>query len=515
MIAQVRILGAALAVAVTMLVLAIAAPQFGDSDIHAYKGAGVGLAEGRGLTAALVMGNPSQRPEVFAGYPPGFPALFGGFSMIVGLGASENTAFELLSGCLLALSLLWAWRPALLLLPRWQQAIAGALLVLAAPAVGGLARDRPDALALAMAVATMTLYRRRPLPLPWAALGCGFVALLSPLVALLLALGVASLWARLQPGGRLPLARAVPVCALLALLPLSVAVALLQVSDSSYLPRFFGNLLGSGADTTDLGWTTGAGSFVGLLRGDAAAFWRDLIGSYGAAQHYAQTAKLLSAGLLAMLALVLLGRGVRGRPWALAVVATTLLVSLVAVPWNKHYGAVGAIFLAGLLPLWLDAASRRAAWLTLAPGAVALVIAAPFAAQDLIARLYASPSLGRMQAAIDRLDLRDRNGDGRLLVISSSAHYPMFVGQGAEVVTWSHLGTLRSEVRAAADYLAFGHGATGDSHRAGVPVGVNPIAEGFDLVYRPALPQVPSIFGIPMGRSSRTWEVELWERRPP
>jgi len=507
----------ALAVLAMMLLLA---PIPGSVDTHAYKDAAVNLAEGRGLTSAFAFGNPTMEPRLFAGYPPGFPVLYGGYLAVAGVSPEADSLFERVSEALLVLLifaiLVRAFREA-----RGWQAAALALLLLAALPGGFLLlqHDRPDFVGLILALCALL---RAPGTLPRVAaiaLLAGVTFVVSPICGLLAVAGVALRWC-LQPPPRPGFAATAGLGALGFVLPMAAALAIGTAFEPDYAARLFTYLVSAGAEDA-AGVTTGAGDFIALLRGEFATWWH-AFSVEGFSSPHAYARGLLLVVALPLCTLLLL----RARPllppgrlgWTLLVLWGAALLSLTIVPWSRLYPAMAA----GVLLCATVAALPAALWRGRGPrrlllGGVALMVAIqlPFTAAHVYFARFMASSYERARATLGALPFEDATGDGRVVVQVDPFAYFLVKPRDVAIVPLPLPQSAAPEVVAATDYLVLSYPGSGDPLSPHRPYWWATGAGDFELLHRPDLPQRPYLLGRALSNSSQTWELEIWRRQTP
>ncbi len=496
--------GAGLYFAANWLILG---PLMGSSDTFAFKDAGASLALGQGFTTAWNFGNPSGERLLYAGYPPAYAFLAGVWFWLAGVSVEANSWFEVLLRVALAGALWCALAPVVRAGEGWLLAV---LLVLGLPSgMTGLGFDRPDALALILAIAALVPFARRATlaGAAGAALLAGATLLASPLAACLATAGIALQWllaARSRPG---LLAMALVGLAGL-LLPLGLTVALLSLVDPTYGGRLATFLVEGGGGLSGTG-AVGA-SFAALLLQDPSLMLQRFLASFTTAHHWVNLVVLLA------MALVLAGAILRAplpgawrRAAALLMLGGLLFLTLIVFGWSRLYPVVTALYLVPLYASVLPrAASRAPSWPLLALG-VGLLLSAPLTALGLAQQTTLQPSLERMRDWLAGHPLQDVNGDGRVLVALDPSIHLLLREFGYDTLVWGQPTVSEAEILAHSDAFAFGFNGTGDPLRANYPTWWN--AGAARLLYHPALPQIPRLFGQPLARSSKTWEADIWE----
>lgn len=298
---------------------------------------------------------------------------------------------------------------------------------------------------------------------------------------------------------------------LAGLLPPSVlAVGLLSLLDPTYPARLLGFTQSmSGAGATDL-----------LLAGRFAEWW-DLFTVWGyPTLHHRLHSALLLLGTGGGLLLLAAARPLPGatRLLAGATLLALALISLAVVPWNKIYGAMTAGLLLPALAVALAARPGAVAWragrlLLLGTLAALLLAQLPFAGQRLAMQAYRGASLERMTLALEQLDLRDRTGDGAVWIFADPFAFFLLRPREATLVSLASPWADGPAQRALADYLVFSYPGSGDPMTPHRPDWWPEVAPTMELLYRPALPQQPRLFGRALSGSSQTWELEIWGRR--
>ncbi|HKY95803.1 MAG TPA: glycosyltransferase family 39 protein [Kiloniellales bacterium] len=489
------------------VVLWMVGPLPGNVDTFAFKDAAANLALGRGFTTAFNFGNPTAAALVYAGHPPAYAFLSGLWFSLFGVSVASNTWFEELLHVLLIVVLWAAIAPAL---APGRRRLLALLLVLGLPAaVSGLAHDRPDVLAVIVAVAALLPFARRhdTARAALASLLAGLALTVSPLAGILATLGLMLQW--LVAGPERPNLWTMAAIGLVGLLlPMALVILAVLPIDPTYPERLLAFLRDGGGAATGQE-NVGAG-FVGLLLRDPAELFRKILASFTTLHHWLNLAVLAAAaGVVFWACLRVSARG-RVRAAALAMLALLLFLCLVAFGWNRGYPTVFAVFLVALYARALPPAERPA-W-PLAALALIVLLSAPLTMLGLVHRASMAESLQRMERWLAEHPLPDVTGDGRVTVALDPAAHLMLKARGYDTLVWWQPSITTEELLERADAFAIGFTGTGDPLTAAYPDWWN---EGLgERLYRPELPQVPTLFGRPLSRSSKTWEVEIWQARP-
>ena len=88
-------------------------PSFGGTDIYYFKDPGINWATGLGFDSRFTFGNPTFDYNIYAQYPPLYPALFGLFSKLLGISALASQIFNATLGVALGVAGFLALKPAL------------------------------------------------------------------------------------------------------------------------------------------------------------------------------------------------------------------------------------------------------------------------------------------------------------------------------------------------------------------------------------------------------------------
>ena len=507
--------GLALLLAGSVVYLVVAAalgPLSGNVDTFAFKDAAANLALGQGFTTVFNFGNPTAATLVYAGHPPAYPFLSGLWFSLFGVSVESNSLFEDLLRVVLALVLWLAVAPSVARRWRWLLAL---LLVLGLPAgMTGLMHDRPDVLALILAIAAPLPLGRRPdrRGAAGSALLAGLALTVSPIGGILAVLGIGAQWLLAGPGRPSLLAMAV-IGATGLLLPMTAIVLSLWSVDPTYPARLFGFVQDGG------GWIAGQDSaglgFVSLLFRDPALLLQKVAASFTTVHHWANLAVLLAVAAAIVHAVATAPwkeapRGRAGRALAFLVLSLFLFLCVVVFGWNRGYPTVFALVLIALYARIVP--SSRGGLPVLLPLALGVLLSAPLTGIGLVQRAAMADSLQRMELWLGQHPLPDADGDGRVVVALDPASHLLFRNAGYDTLVWWQPSIATDELLARADAFAFSFNGTGDADQAAYPAWWTP-ALG-TLLYRPALPQVPRLFGVALSRSSKTWEVELWRARP-
>ncbi len=485
------------------------APVPGNIDSQAFKDSGANLALGRGMTSALNFGNPTTDPKIYAGYAPGLSLVYGAYAALAGVSPAANSWFEAVVATLAACFAFALLLPALVSGPQVQRLAIPALFLFALlDRYISLFVDRPDALGLALALAAQ-LPRLASRPgTAVAAVLAGLAIVVSPICGVLAVVGIALRWVLAPDGERVSLPVVIALGAVGTAAPWLVAVAILQLADPSYLER-----LGSFA-------SFGLSPFTALLSGDFAAWWDAFyVRGYSTLHHWLGTAMLLLAMGGCTLLLVSARPEVKGsrRALALLVLWGTAVFAAVVIPWSKLYSALAAGLLLPALtqalpsPLWRRRAPRTILFATVS---ALLVVQLPFSLQRLVSQASLESSYVRMRQVL-AAPLADRTGDGEVWISLDPFGYFLFKPLGYSLAISSAPGADAPAILARLDYLALSYIGSGDPLVPHRPPWWDEVVEDFELLYRPELPQLLTLWGIPFSNSSHTWEMEVWGRRLP
>ena len=161
------------------------APSGAGTDIFIFKDAGCNLALGQGFNTFAIPGSPGLTPHLFSSYAPGFPFVFGLFSIIFGCTAESNTLFKYVVGAV-ASGLFWGIAHTTMH-SRLHKVTAGFLVGLFGPfALVSHDGDRPETLAFCFFVATcLATWRCKRGGTYISALLAGITALIHPFAGLL------------------------------------------------------------------------------------------------------------------------------------------------------------------------------------------------------------------------------------------------------------------------------------------------------------------------------------------
>lgn len=482
-------------------------PLPGNIDTFAFKDAAANLALGQGFTTAFNFGNPTAAPLIYAGHPPAYAFLSGVWFSLLGVSAASNTWFEELQRVLLIVVLWVAIAPTIAPRRCWQLAL---LLLLGLPAaVSGLAHDRPDVLAVIVAAAALLPFARRPTTgaAALASLLAGLALTVSPVAGILASLGLVLQW--LVAGPERPRLRTMAALGTAGLLlPMAMVLLGLSAIDPTYPGRLLGFLHDGGGAVA--GQETQGAGFVGLLFRDPSALFGKILASFTTLHHWVNLSVLLAVATVVLWACLAAPASRCVRAAALAMLALLLFLCLVAFGWNRGYPTVFAAFLIPLYALALPPAGRRV-W-PLAALAVAVLVSAPLTLLSLVHRASMADSLPRMERWLGEHPLPDVTGDGRVTVALDPAAHLVFRAQGYDTLVWWQPSITTGELLDRADAFAIGFAGTGDPLAASYPAWWDErLAQ---RLYRPELPQLVQLFGRPLGRSSKTWEVEVWQALP-
>jgi len=226
-------------------------PPGAGTDIFLFKDAGCNLALGRGFNTFAIPGSPGLTPHLFSSYAPGFPFVFGIFSLLFGCSVKANAFFNYIVG-VVASGLFWGIGCSTIY-PRLHKAIVGFLVGLVGPfALVAHDGDRPETLAFGFFVVTCLAIGRCTREDAISALLAGITALIQPFAGLL---ALVVVWASAQARAferkgsldRLFSKRSLEISAevvLLALIPIAITACFYVVLDPTAPERFFGHAAG-------------------------------------------------------------------------------------------------------------------------------------------------------------------------------------------------------------------------------------------------------------------------------
>lgn len=486
------------------------APGLGGTDIYFFKDAGANLALGRGLTSVLTFGNPTFDPRVNAHYPPVYGIAFAAFCKLFGIGPLQNTLHNLTIATVTTTCAYLAFR---------QESRGGdhriydaAILALTCAAMPmafyGAEADRPDAMGLAAAIcallaasATSALSRYF-----LAFLLAGFAFETSPICGVFAVAGLGILWlSRTDPKARrlASLRQLIPVAAAGFIICPVLFQGILAAFDPSSAERLIGVILGTNTDNS-----TGGGYLLALLHGNFRLF----LSAYRITtfEHAAQYMKLavVSAAILGYALLpTTRKRAVRDTVVILLIIAIGLLPVLL-VPYQSNYAGVSAGFTLILFSIVIASKDRAGRFAVIIAYMGIVAASAPTTARELLYRTHLGASLDRMTATLLQLEARPEL-HGETIAVSPES-YMLFKQLGYDVVVWSS-PVLTEETRSKIPLYAFAYNGSGNPMQPRYPDWWQ--ARDYKLLFEPQLPQTVKVFGIPVSRSSVTWEVAIYERR--
>jgi hypothetical protein len=492
------------------------APTLGGTDTYIFKDAGANLALGRGFTTILTFGNPTLTPRLYTSYPPIYGLIFSAFSDLFGIGPRQDTLYNLMAMTLAAVVAFLAFRR------RWADhgmAVYGAVILaltcLSIPmGFYGADPERPDAMGLAIALGALLSLPERPTASRYffAFLLAGLAFEISPVNGVLAVAGLGTFWlsrrtsadASAVPLWRLALIAAAGFC----VMPVLVGGVMAAIDPTS-LRRLAGVILG-----TDTERNTGGGYLLALLHGDV----RTYLSGYGIAT-YEQAAQYVK---LAMVCVAILGystwrilwsRSFRGFESLLAVMAVGIL-PVILVPYQSFYAGIAAGFILVLFAMVVETpdklARRGAGFAIIAAYAGFIVISMPTLGRSLLIQAQLGPSLQRTTETLARLKQEPEFQD-KVIAVPPSA-YLLFKEMGFNVVNW-YSPYFTADIRRDVPFYALSYAGTGDPLRPAYPPWWD--AKNYKTLFEPELPQIPTLFGFPLSRSSITWEVSIYQARSP
>lgn len=489
-----------------LLNVAVLAPGFGHTDVYYFKDAGINFAEGRGLVSRFTYGNPTFDLAAYAHYPPLYPLAFGSFEIGFGISALSSQAFNSLISIALGLGafavVLRAARAGGVALPWWAEGGLGLLLVVS----GGFgpAPDRPDGMGVFLGAAAILSGSAA-----WrgSAILCGALAALaflaSPIAGVVTAVSTTIVIVGREGVSWAAVLMRLAAIAAAGTFGLALALAALLATDPGWVHSFLGVALGTANQSA-----TGAGYFLGLLRGDVS-FWFSGF-DFATAGGKLELAKL-GAMVVFMAVAMLVARGrATARLLTLAALTALLLFPAILVPYQTYYLAITAalVFVAWSTTIGAGEAGRPDPKLVIAAAATLSVLSAPLVAHDVLVRSNSGASLGRTAAFIRSHAERFRDPDH--LVAVPPATYMAWREAGIRVLITEYNGFRIPENRARLGYIAMAYPGSGNLTE---PSRIDFDTKDYVPIWRPQLPQPTTIFGVPFLRSSYTWEPHLLARR--
>jgi hypothetical protein len=489
--------------AIWLLVSAIADPQFGATDIFVYKDAGVNWALGRGLVTAGVPGNVTLDPTFYSSYPPVFPLVYGLFVRMFGLGAYQNTFFNL---SVAALSC-GAW---MLLLGRMFPRRSGSaglgtmniLLVLMIP-TGTLtvATDRPDQLAFLVFLLSflISVGTDSPKRMALAFFLAGLNASISPFAGIMNFVCLCAVqWSQLVSAKR-----RLAICLLLAMIPTAATVAFFWWADPEAISRLW--KYGTGRGGVGQNVISGEGLRVYLTGLKHAAFSSG-VHSVGLFLSFLGMLVLL-CGYAAKCAGELRSPAIR----FLLAAGGLGLFTLAAFPARNNYMGLArnaALVLFLVLFLRVDKNPRSAMRVSVAAVILLALGQVPEMARDTAARLVTRSSYSRAQAQCTAL-AKDLQKTWPMIepisgVVSPSLYFVFKPHFNIFDPSYFQFDAWHGRIQFAATSFV----GTGDPFQSFTPSWIQ--EHGWTIISQPRLPQIARIGCIPVSRSSCTWESRVY-----
>ena len=491
-------------------------PPFGGTDFYYFKDPGINWATGLGFVSRFTFGNPTFDYQIYAVYPPVYPALFGFAAKLLGVSASTSQIFNAVLGVALGVAGFLSLKPLLEGRPFRVPDLAVLLVVFAAVVVNGFylpTADRPDGLGVCFGLLALVALRWSASPSGEfvAGLLCGASLLTSPFAGVWAAIAVTIvvLDRHLRTAGLWPCVGKMLIVGAAAISVMAAAIALFALVLPGWLPNFIGVLIGSTTRNE-----TGGGYFLALLHGDV----RTWLGAFptGDPNYFVSLSKLLAVQLILVCAVIvdLLRSGSCARSLPLVLLLAASPLCLVATPYQGNYAPMTATLLLGgtAAIAWRMPAPSRTVYAAACLLGLAVICAcsAPDRLRDFIVRISARESMALALAAIDRVR-EDLGHDENELIAVSPSTYILWRQEGLRPLTTTYSGFEAPDNRKRLAYVATAFSGSGDPLAPQVPIWLTK-AE-YRIAFEPALPQYATVLGRVASRSSQTWESRIYARR--
>jgi hypothetical protein len=493
-------------------------PRIPEGDLIVFKDPGINFAQGAGLVERLSPSNHSLQPRFYSNYPPLYPALYGCYVAVAGVGAKANELFNF-SWSALAAILYWYC-----MVPRnrsissqwlWFSAL---FLTVALMPVGPFwtGRERPDALGFAIMLASLLALRQGSSG--WwvflAALIVGINSLISPFAfvmtcsvlgwMLIVGDSSASAFGELRKRG---LFKLLSVLGLGIALPLASLFLVQWLCDPESVGRFAASATGRAT-----GGTGGLGGFLKLLSGDFAGYFS----GFSSYQSLSFKWRLAHLGFIALVVLGLLFRrlvrqkDVRIGVQFLAMFAFALFPMLV-FPYQPYYVAMTAGMIPVLFAAFIPENDASRLRVMVASLAFLALLALPFTAREFIIARQSQSSYARMARTV--ADLRPAPGRPPLVVATSPSTYFFFKQPGFVVVEIGYLPPGSNTLDQFPEIDLFALSFNGLKIGAPRPQPAWWDATKLEPVYQPDIEAPTKLFGIPIYKGIASWEAEVFRRK--
>jgi hypothetical protein len=287
-----------------------------------------------------------------------------------------------------------------------------------------------------------------------------------------------------------------------------IVLALLRLR----LPGWFDGFLGvaSGSDTHN---ETGGGYFLALLRGDVRTWWSGF--PYSRNIHNIPLFQLgsVAAALVARIVIDRRQHGTSWQAWRLIPLALTSPLCLITSPYQSHYPPIAAAL---LLAAWASieavrpSASPRTSAAAIVLAFLSLVgFAAPGQVVAFLVRLGTRDSLQRTVSFLAEHRVAMEESDVHFAV--SPSNYIVWRQAGMHPLITAYTGLAVPAKRSEVGFMALAYPGSGNLM---LPQSLEFMSEReYVPVFRPKLPQMATLLGYQLSKSSQTWESEIYARR--
>ena len=509
------------AIAIWLLFLLASPPRFPGGDVTCFKDPGVNLAQGRGLVEVITPANPTLVPKFYSNYPPLFPAVYGAYVSIFGIGAKADSIFDFVLSAAASVAFWFSVTPRHAAPGRRSLGlILLGILVLMLP-VGPFwtQRERPDAMGFITMMASLWALRDglTPKRVALSAFIAGLGSLISPFTFAMNGLALAiiiliegeplqSLRHPLKGRARLVAAAAAGVT-----LPFGSLFLIQWLNDPDSIARFVANATGKSTSGR-----AGTGYLANLLAGDLGTYF-GAFRRFDSFRYKWMLAHLIAVAAFTTFHLLRHHVTIRSpqswmRPAGVLILAG---VPLIVFPYQPCYMSLTAAMVLVLFVLLSrlggEPGARQGGWVATAGVGVLALVAVPFMIREFVAAFQARDSYRTAVAAIQRIQLE---APDRIPVVATNApFYFLFKQPGFEAVEVAYL--TRPEDIAATDLFAFNTGGEASYQfptwwEADRMELVHHVGKIPDLVvFGITIPDI-SLFGINIYRSRATWEADIY-----
>ncbi len=467
-------------------------PEFGGIDTYIFKDAGSNWAQGHGFVTSFVLGSKDSFPHLYACYPPGYPFLWGVFAKLFGVGAYQNTFFNLTIAWIC--SYLWykTLKAYFKTLPasycKWGIFLVLSILIPSAMLETG--KDRPEALSLCFILLSLFLVQKpfsRRLFL-FQSFMVGLNTLISPFGAIL------HLWVLLVfYRAKLLKLKLVLHLLLMVTIPIFITGVFFYVWDATFLERFLEHSAKNGS---------GLGAVFNMIR--AGNYFEVLKNILFKPSLSALSGQLALFAILVCFPFLFLWKSIQEKSlsyfWNSLLILSLCLFPLIIFPNQSNYLIFGRT-VAMAVVLWTlmkkPALKKKYAPVIGIVFFLLFLAKIPFLVRDVGIRISNRDSFQRAQAQADKLHALIKPTE-KIAVWPSL--YFLFKPQ-FEVID---LYWIPPQFEKIPSYLVLSYAESGDPTQPIFPKNVS--RPPSPPLWAPKLPQPTEFFGLPISKSSNTWE---------